>query len=61
MTGPRQYIRFAIPQFQRTIENLVGGHAFTLRLSGVQDLVTSMTVMIRDLLNLLMLFSLLDN
>ncbi len=25
MTGPRQDIRFAIPQFQQTIENLVGG------------------------------------
>ena len=49
MTGPRQDIRFAIPQFQRTIENLVGGQAFTLRLSGVQGLITSMTVMIRDL------------
>jgi hypothetical protein len=49
MSGPRQDIRFAIPQFQRTIENLVGGQAFTLRLSGVQGLVTSMTVMIRDL------------
>ncbi len=42
MTGPRQDIRFAIPQFQRTIENLVGGEAFTLRLSGaVQGPVTS--------------------
>ncbi len=49
MSGPRQDIRFAIPQFRRTIENLVGGQAFTLRLSGVQGLVTSMTVMIRDL------------
>ena len=49
MSGPRQDIRYAIPQFQKTIENLVGGQAFTLRLSGVQGLVTSMTVMIRDL------------
>ncbi len=49
MSGPRQDIRFAIPHFQRTIENLVGGQAFTLRLSGVQGLITCMTVMIHDL------------
>jgi hypothetical protein len=37
MTGPRQDIRFAIPQISADIENLVGGQAFTFRLSGSGD------------------------
>ncbi len=45
------------------IENLVGGQALTLRLSGVQGLVTSMTVMIRDSTQstYIVLYSLLDS
>jgi hypothetical protein len=36
-------------RFQQTIENLNAGQPFTLRLSGVQGLVTSISLMIRDL------------
>ena len=49
MTGPRTDIRYAVPQFQRTVEALTGGMPFTLRMSGVQGLVTSISVLIRDL------------
>ena len=49
MTGPRQDIRYAAPGFQRTVENLVGGQPFTLRLSGISGLITSMTLLVRNL------------
>ena len=49
LSGPRQDIRFANPAFQRTMENLVDGQPFTLRLSGISGLVTSMALLVRSL------------
>ena len=49
MSGPRQDIRYAMPSFQRTTESLVAGQPFSLRLCGVQGLITSLVLLVRDL------------
>ena len=45
-TGPRQDIRYAVPGFQRTVENLVAAQPC---LSGIQGLITSMVLLVRNL------------
>jgi len=47
-SGPRQDLRFASTQFQRSTENLVAGNRFVLRLNSLNGMITSMHLLIRN-------------
>jgi hypothetical protein len=48
-SGPRQDLRFASTQFQRSTENLVAGNRFVLRLNSLNGMITSMHLLVRAL------------
>ena len=48
-SGPPQTIRYANPQFQREVVNIVSASPFMYRLSSMNGLVSSISVCLRDL------------